>query len=465
MFDDAVNRGEPQAGSLTEVLRGKEGFEDLGPDLRRHPGAGVGHDEASNLGGGQAVPRLGGFRGGDREGAALGHRIAGIHGQVHHDLFELAAIDSCANGRGGKLGRDRHAFAEHAAEQSGHLGYDDVQVDDFGPGGLSAAEREQLPNQTRGPFGCSANVGHEFRNDLGFHIAFAQQLGVAVNHGEQVVEVVGDSTGEPADRVHLLRFAQLRFEPAALGGVAENRNPVRIFVVATEHGHDLPLGPHARAVLAAARQLQLRRFGATQRLANGLARFLFRLHFRIGNRRPAAEATHRRVRMAEHAGAEPERLLDGVAHHSAERGIGERNARRGIVFGRRFGNHHPVARGRDRGFQQPQAFQVVAVNRAILGTQIGWQPAEQCEGGNRTDRGRRPRQREAERGIRGRQHPQSVDDTQARRERRHEREDATQRGRLTATVPIQNAGNRDRGYPEHDLERLRTQGRRREAGE
>ena len=39
-----------------------------------------------------------------------------------------------------------------------------------------------------------------------------QHLGVAADDGEQVVEVVGDAAGEPADGLHLLRLAELLLE-------------------------------------------------------------------------------------------------------------------------------------------------------------------------------------------------------------------------------------------------------------
>ena len=39
-----------------------------------------------------------------------------------------------------------------------------------------------------------------------------QELAVADDHRQQVVEVVRDAAGEPADRLHLLRLAQLLLE-------------------------------------------------------------------------------------------------------------------------------------------------------------------------------------------------------------------------------------------------------------
>ena len=46
-----------------------------------------------------------------------------------------------------------------------------------------------------------------------------QQLGVAEDRGQEIVEVVGDAAGELADRIHLLRLDQLRFELPAFGDI------------------------------------------------------------------------------------------------------------------------------------------------------------------------------------------------------------------------------------------------------
>ena len=44
--------------------------------------------------------------------------------------------------------------------------------------------------------------------------AVDQELAVAGDRGQEVVEVVRDAAGEAADRLHLLRLAQLRLELA-----------------------------------------------------------------------------------------------------------------------------------------------------------------------------------------------------------------------------------------------------------
>ena len=50
-----------------------------------------------------------------------------------------------------------------------------------------------------------------------------QRFGVAADHGEQVVEVVGDAAGQPPDRLQLLRLTQLLLEVPALADVAADR--------------------------------------------------------------------------------------------------------------------------------------------------------------------------------------------------------------------------------------------------
>ena len=50
-----------------------------------------------------------------------------------------------------------------------------------------------------------------------------QQLAVAVDDGQQVVEVVGHAAGQPADRLHLLRLPELLLQPPPLGDVLDDR--------------------------------------------------------------------------------------------------------------------------------------------------------------------------------------------------------------------------------------------------
>ena len=53
-----------------------------------------------------------------------------------------------------------------------------------------------------------------------------QQLGVADDRRQEVVEVVGDPAGELPDRLHLLRLPKLVLQALPLGDVAQVRQKV-----------------------------------------------------------------------------------------------------------------------------------------------------------------------------------------------------------------------------------------------
>ena len=59
---------------------------------------------------------------------------------------------------------------------------------------------------------------------------------VALNDSQQIIEVVGQPAGQPADRFEFLRLTQLLFQPAAVGHIAQ-------------HGHDVILRAGGEAQL------------------------------------------------------------------------------------------------------------------------------------------------------------------------------------------------------------------------
>ncbi len=67
-------------------------------------------------------------------------------------------------------------------------------------------------------------------------LAPAQEVGGRADDGEQIVEVVRDTAGELADRLHLLRLPQRFLAAAALGDVDQLRHRARDVAVAVEHG-------------------------------------------------------------------------------------------------------------------------------------------------------------------------------------------------------------------------------------
>ena len=74
---------------------------------------------------------------------------------------------------------------------------------------LLAAERQQLARQPRRTVGRLQDLFGIRAPRVVFVDALQEDFRVAVNRHQQVVEIVRDTAGEPADRFHFLRLAQL----------------------------------------------------------------------------------------------------------------------------------------------------------------------------------------------------------------------------------------------------------------
>jgi len=111
-------------------------------------------------------------------------------------------------------------LAHDAAQQGGAVAHHVVEVEDLQLEHLLAAEGEQLAGQG---FGAGAGLDDQLQAAAGLGIGGGgeQQAAVAVDDGEQVVEVVGDAAGEQADAFHLLRLAVLLLQPLVFGEVEE----------------------------------------------------------------------------------------------------------------------------------------------------------------------------------------------------------------------------------------------------
>ena len=126
-----------------------------------------------------------------------------------------------------------------------------------GPRGLAAAEREQLPRQPGAALDRLLDLGRFVARRIVGRQLHQQQVGRAHDAHQDVVEVVRDAAGEPADRFELLRLAQLFLERAPLGDVADEAGedraavaPMRATVNST--GNSLPSARRPRQLELAA---------------------------------------------------------------------------------------------------------------------------------------------------------------------------------------------------------------------
>ena len=83
----------------------------------------------------------------DGQFAALRHGVAGVDGEVHDDLVDLAGIGAHCAERGAWNHYQIDILADHAGEHFQVLGDHLVQIEHFGRQHLFAAERQQLPGQ------------------------------------------------------------------------------------------------------------------------------------------------------------------------------------------------------------------------------------------------------------------------------------------------------------------------------
>ena len=218
LLDDAVDGGESEPGPAPHFLRGEERFEDVRAHVGRHAGAGVAHLERHVVARRHRKVSRRERRvrvevaGDDAEFAAVGHGIAGVGGEIDQDLLELRRVRDDQPQPGVQRRLDPNVFADGAFEQAAQILDDGVDVDRGGPQHLAAAEGEQLAGQGGGALAgffdlLEVRVDRLVRADL-----VEQHLAVAGDRRQDVIEVVGDSARETADRLHLLGLAELIFE-------------------------------------------------------------------------------------------------------------------------------------------------------------------------------------------------------------------------------------------------------------
>lgn len=186
----------------------------MGGHLRRQAHAGVADDElhVAPGGGWRGDSRLVALHGDhlreDRQHPAERHRVAGVDREVEQDLLQSARVDPHRARSDGCRHDEADPVAEGPRQHRPHPGQHVVHLDDLVTTGESAGEGEQLLRQCRSALGGPADLGEVAP---GFGVAVGRlldRLGVAQDDRHEVVEVVRDPAGEPADALQPLDLAQ-----------------------------------------------------------------------------------------------------------------------------------------------------------------------------------------------------------------------------------------------------------------
>ena len=271
---DPEHRRQPEPCSFPRVLGGEERLEEPAEVLGRDTAAGVcdADHRVRAWRSAEAVLALddGLCRGDHESGAAGPHRVTRIERQVDEHLPQHSLIRASDERRAPELDLHEYVVAEEAAQHGRDVGHHAVQIEGRGLEDLAPRERQELLGERRAALGRGDDLAEEravlHRRSEACHLRLRQ------DRGEDVVEVVGDASGELADRLHLLRLPEplrdvllLRDVDDRAGHVGRLAQPIAIDAATARQPADGAVRPHdavldhvvARAALE--RALDLRR--------------------------------------------------------------------------------------------------------------------------------------------------------------------------------------------------------------
>ncbi|MNL07206.1 hypothetical protein D3C87_1278760 [compost metagenome] len=212
--DKAVHHAQAQPGALPLGLGGEEWLENLRLDLGRHARTGIGHRHHHVLaarhvgvaaGVGIVEHRVAGL---DGQPTVAAHRVPRVDRQVQQRVFHLERVHQRIPQAARHHGLDLDAIAKRPPQHVVQPADKAAQVHHLRRQRLAPAKRQQLRCQLGAARHPGQRVAHTRLGALVAGYIARQQLQVAANHLEQVVEVVRHAAGQLADGFHLLRHAQ-----------------------------------------------------------------------------------------------------------------------------------------------------------------------------------------------------------------------------------------------------------------
>ena len=209
LFDEAEHHAQAKPRALAVGFGGEKRFKRLGEHLRRHACPRVGHrypyivagDNA--LAGAKCAIKADVFRA-QVDGALTLHGVTGIDGQVENGIFQLIAIDEHLPEVGGRTHLHLEGFTQRTLQQLTQAIENLLRRINGRGQGLATSKREQLRRQF-----CPAFDGGNRRRHPALDIGViwlmpGQQVQVAGDHLQQIVEVVGHAARQATDGFELL---------------------------------------------------------------------------------------------------------------------------------------------------------------------------------------------------------------------------------------------------------------------
>src|SRR5437879_8110863 len=167
-----------------------------------------------------------------------------------------------------KNGVETNVFTEEPLEKLVHVADDGIEIQNLGSEYLLPTERKQLAGESGGAIGRFLDFFHFITERIGFLQLVKHQLTVSLDHGEKIIEIMSDTTSQPANGFHLLRLAQLLFKSTPFGDVL--RNHFKTFDLSMRVGDGMSTQPHGDglAVLALPFHLNIFKSGLIAVLTN-----------------------------------------------------------------------------------------------------------------------------------------------------------------------------------------------------
>src|SRR5579863_2151998 len=277
LFDDAIAGCQSETGAPRTTFGGKERFENMGHGFRAHAQAAVADSEhhvspwfyADMLAGVCLVQvDVASF---DHQPSAARHGVARVHHQVHQHLFDLRWVGLDGADIRRKFAVNPDVFAHQPAQQLLQAVHNAVEINILWLQNLLAAERQQLMYQGCGTFaGIVDALDIVSKSGLAFG-TLARQFGIALDDGQQIVEVVCDAPSQASDSFHPARLLRLHLHQLALADVHQQAFHHWVILAAFSDGGGVA-DPNGRAVFASQAVFRLERLS----LQAGLLGFLYR---------------------------------------------------------------------------------------------------------------------------------------------------------------------------------------------
>src|ERR1035438_8430535 len=243
LSNDSIHCGKAKASAGARSLRREERFKNVQLGFFVHAAAGICESEHYIGSGIQISASRGPFvelhdRSFDPNVSSHGHRIARVRRQVHQDLSDLTGVSQDRRKWIGWVEKDSSLFANNSLQQLGGVSYDFVQIQ--GPDNTSwiGAEGQQLPGQATRIFCRCFDLIEAVRQTIILRNLVRCQFCISQNHGQNVVQLVSNPTGQTAKGLHLLRLEDMGFTAFGVGNVLDDRQHGGCLFKLNEIGRD-----------------------------------------------------------------------------------------------------------------------------------------------------------------------------------------------------------------------------------